>query len=407
VASGKWQVTLATQEVSMREKGLLKFIDRFVGVPIAFLLGTTSRLWQPRRILSQGAVCNILIIKLSAVGDSILAVPAWRSLRERFCQSGITVICSSVTHDTLSAFPFFDDIIHLNIEKMVRKPRALFGFLRDLRSREFDLVIDFDQWMRMTALLSFATGAPKRVGFDTKDQHRRFCYTHTVRPSEQRHEVNSFMDLAVAAGAARGSRELQMWIPDEDLAAARDTISYARRDSRIVVAFHPGCGGSGTPRQWPADAFVNLGKKLTESSREIAVVVTGSPGEIPLAEEIANRIGDRCISLAGAQSITRFAALLKCCNLLVCGNTGAMHVAAAVGVPTVALHGPTNPHKWGPVGDNHVVIQSPIPCSPCLDLGFDYGCTSHPCMGMITVDGVFDAVSSRLARLRSGDEVSL
>jgi len=380
----------------MREKGTLKLIDRLIGVPFAFLLGTTTRMWQKRRTETT-TPRKILIIKLSAVGDSVLAVPAWRSLRETFAHARFTVLCSAITHEVVRTIPYFDHLIELDIAGMLRRPHRLADFLRHLRACQFDLVVDFDQWMRTTALLSLATGAPKRVGFDTRHQHRRFCYTDTIRPPRDRHEVDNFLDLAVAAGAKRGSRQLQMWIPPEEVAWARQVVAAVRGGDGTVVAFHPGCGGAGVPRQWPLQSYIELGNRLTRLD-SIAIVVTGSSSEVALAEQIAGQIGGKAASLAGAHSITRFAAILQCCDLLVCGNTGAMHIAAAVGTPTVALHGPTNPRKWGPVGEGHVVIQSPMPCSPCLELGFDYGCSTHPCMRMIPVERVLDAIRQLLHR---------
>ncbi len=220
----------------MRERGLFKFIDRFVGVPLAFILGTLARVLQVNRRAPRADPRAILIIKLTAVGDSILAVPAWRSLRDTYPRASMIILCSSVTHDLVRTLPFFDGVVNLNLEKMVKSPRQLLHILRGIRVRQYDLVIDFDQWMRFTALLVLATGAPRRVGFDTRNQYRRFCYTQTVRPPKQRHEVDNFLDLAEAAGARRGERRLQLWLPEEDLSWARSTIARLRQGRGLVFA---------------------------------------------------------------------------------------------------------------------------------------------------------------------------
>lgn len=383
----------------MRDKSLLKIADRYLGVPLCFLAG----LYGKRSDLSGGTVAQsdrrprrVLIIKLSAVGDSILAVPAWRALRTHFRDATFTILCSSITLDTVRTFPFFDEIIRLDLERYVKHPIELPHFVSDLRQRHFDLVVDFDQWMRTTALVALATGAARRVGFDTRDQYRRFAYTHTVRPPKQRHEVDNFLDLAELAGAPRGSRKLQLWIPEEDTAWARKILNPSSNPRSIVIGFHPGCGGAGRPREWPPEFYSELGNWLTRRYPEMRIALTGSPGERPLVDRIARLMERPCIRLVESYSLTRFAALLGEFRVLVCGNTGPMHISAAVGTPVVALHGPTNSNKWGPVGNQHTVIQSPIACSPCLDLGFDYGCTTHPCMRMISVERVFNAVTSYL-----------
>jgi ADP-heptose:LPS heptosyltransferase len=136
---------------------------------------------------------------------------------------------------------------------------------------------------------------------------------------------------------------------------------------------------------------------LTEE-HDARIVLTGGGSEKKLVEEIAAMMTHPPLTIAGGLSFTQFAAVLERCNLLICGNTGAMHVAAAVGTPTVALHGPTNPRKWGPVGEGHIVLQSRLSCSPCLNLGWDYGCPTHPCLAEISVEAVYAAALRALQR---------
>lgn len=386
----------------MRDNPYLKIIDRHLGIPLCYLVGLS----QVRRASDLAPIpedlSKILLIKLSAVGDSVLAVPAWRSLRNHFPFAEFTLLCSSVTFDTVRTFPFFDTILGSDLQGYMKRPARFLRFVSDLRRRSFDLVIDFDQWMRITALLTFATGARHRIGFDPRDQHRGFCYTRTTRPPRNRHEVDNFLDLVELAGAPRGDRRLELWIPATDALLAAELLGRDQKLERsaespeILVAMHPGCGGSGKPRQWPAELYAELANRLTHRYSHLRIMLTGSPGEKSLVDRIAAKLDKPCLNLAGPFSFTQFAALLQRCDLLVCGNTGAMHIAAAAGTPTVALHGPTNPNKWGPVGNRHTVVQSPIVCSPCLELGFDYGCTTHPCMRMISVSRVFDAVVSAL-----------
>ena len=129
------------------------------------------------------------------------------------------------------------------------------------------------------------------------------------------------------------------------------------------------------------------------------MVGTGADRDTGRAIESSLPPDARLVNLIGRTTLKQLVGVVARCAAFVSNDSGAMHIAAAVGTPTVALHGPTNPHKWGPVGDNHVVIQSPIPCSPCLDLGFDYGCSTHPCMGMITVESVYEAIRLQLTEV--------
>lgn len=349
---------------------------------------------EPRRLLAN---------KLSAIGDTILLVPALRALRRRYPAARITFVCSSINREVVECFPavggqrLVDEVVFLELGAHARRPLRFLAFLRDLRRRRFDLTVDFDQWIRTTSLVTAAIGAPTRVGFRTARQHRHLVYNRSAAPARDRHEVLNFLALAARAGARDEPPSLELSLPPAAIGWARERLP--RHHDRRCVALHPGCGRIGGPREWPAERYMELGRRLA-AQHPVTIVITGGPGEAALVERVRSGIGAGATAVAEVQSFGRFAALLERCNLLVCGNTGAMHAAAAVGTPVVGLHGPSNPKKWGPWGAGHTVIQSALWCSPCLELGFEYGCKTYPCMPGITVDEVYEAVVEALARRR-------
>jgi lipopolysaccharide heptosyltransferase II len=333
-------------------------------------------------------VRSLLAVKFSAVGDTVLLTPALSALRRHFADADFSFLCTPVNQQVVQQMPFVDDVICFD------GPGAFGQTAKEMRQRRFDLVIDFEQWMRTSALLTFLSGAPQRLGFDTPQQHRASAYTQTLRPAENAHEMENFIRLAELAGAPRTNELPRVWLSGDDRAKA---MSLLGDDERPLVALHPGCGAKGTPREWMPECYAVVADRLIEE-QNARIVLTGGASEKGLIAEVVGMMTHTPLILAGGLSFTEFAAVLERCALVVCGNTGAMHVAAAVSTPTVALHGPTNPQKWGPVGEGHVVLQSSLPCSPCLNLGWDYGCKTHPCIAEISVDAVYRAAVNALHR---------
>jgi ADP-heptose:LPS heptosyltransferase len=146
-------------------------------------------------------------------------------------------------------------------------------------------------------------------------------------------------------------------------------------------------------REWSRDGYAKVADALIDRHKA-NIILTGSDAETKISKDIASLMKNKPIMIAGKLNLKQLASLLKKCKMLICGNTGIMHLACACGTPTVALHGPTDPVRWGPLGEKNIVIQSDIPCSPCLYLGFEYGCKKPKCMELITVDMVLRATES-------------
>jgi len=395
----------------VRANLLMKKLDRWLGIPLVLLLGACLRVRDLFCRESTTDPGRLLVSKLSAVGDTVVLVPALRALRRRYPAAQITFLCSSINVDVTGCFPtvggrrLVDDIILWDLAAYAKQPWTLLPFLRSLRACRFDVTIDFEQWIRATSLVTAVVGAPRRFGFRTKGQHRHYAYNGTVAAPPQQHEVRNFLALAALADARDDDGAPRLALPSDALAWADAQLPPRTGGPRI--AFHPGCGATGRPREWPAAHYVELGRRLL-AEHQATLVLTGGPGERDLAERIRQALAapsqtpnpkSEIQNAAGPTTFAQFAALLSRCDILVCGNTGALHIGAAAGTHVVGLHGPTNPNKWGPVGGDglgdrgHTVLQSSIWCSPCLDLGFEYGCDTYPCMPLIEVARVYQAVA--------------
>ena len=160
-----------------------------------------------------------------------------------------------------------------------------------------------------------------------------------------------------------------------------------------LVALHPEAGRRGEPRRrWPEEHYITLADALVDRFG-VQIVLTGAPDEVKVSETIASQTRHRAVVLAGRTDVNQLAALFSDAALVVSGNCGPMHLAAAAGTPVIGLHGPTNAAQWGPWHRQAGIVLAEIPCSPCLNLGFEYGCQAlpdgtSPCMRTIEVAGV-------------------
>jgi ADP-heptose:LPS heptosyltransferase len=161
------------------------------------------------------------------------------------------------------------------------------------------------------------------------------------------------------------------------------------------VIFHPETPAHGRQRQWPVENYIGLGKKIAALYPEMKLLITGTSKDLESNKSIAESIGSMAKVLPPV-SLTDYAAVISRAQAMVCGNTGVMHLACALSIPLIALHGPTDPRKWGPVSDTATCVWSIIPCSPCLYLGFEYQCQTNRCMQSISMQEVFEALDRLL-----------
>ncbi|MDE0326101.1 MAG: glycosyltransferase family 9 protein [Candidatus Poribacteria bacterium] len=374
----------------MQSTWVQQYLDRYLGIPLCVILGLFCR---------QAPVTStpkkVLFIQLSALGDTILAIPAIRAIRHTFPNAEFTILASPTNLNYLAACPYIDRRIPF------RKPG--YQLISSLRREGFDWVIDLEHWPRLSALLAYATGAPRRIGFSTKGQHRHFLFTETVPHIQGRHEVRNFLGLAAQLACPIHELGLEVWCDEKARMWIRETLTKegVSPDQPLIV-LHPEAGRRGEPRRrWPQGRYVALANALVERY-DAEIVLTGAPDEVAVSEEIAARTKHRSVVLAGRTDVNQLAALFADATLVVSGNCGPMHLAAATGTPVVGLHGPTNFAQWGPWDRNAGVVRARIPCSPCLNLGFEYGCQAlsdgtSPCMHTIEVTAVLRECERLLA----------
>lgn len=373
---------------------LLKKTDMLVGTPLCFALGALDNLLLDRERKAAGWH-RLLVIKLVAVGDLVVCLPVLKTLRISFPKAHIAIMVTPRVSEIVEGCPYVDEIICYDIFGQDRGPRGLFRIIRQLRKRKFDLVLELDHYYRITTLISYLAGIPNRAGFDLPGQGRGHLYTIRIPYSVDKHEVEVFLEAAKMIGADASEKELvEIWVPTQDRKHVDGFLQGAGvTEQDMLVGIHPGTGPSALSRRWSPDKFAQLADWLI-MEQGARVVITGSPSEDDLAENIAGRMTAKPIVAAGKTNLKQFAEITRRCRLFISVDTGPLHIAAAMGTKVIGLYGPNTPAKWGPYGDGHVTIYKALECSPCTKqyLGQVSKCRNPICMDAITVEDVKAAV---------------
>jgi ADP-heptose:LPS heptosyltransferase len=361
--------------VNERGNSLLRALDRWAGIPLAaFLgLGRLSKRPAPR------GVRRAAFLKTAAIGDTVFLSALAADLREAFPGVHVTLFTGGSNRDAAALLPGVDRVVELPVRNPIAAAR------RVLAEGEFDVWIDGGQWPRLDAVLTALARARFKIGFRTAGQHRHWVYDAAVPHSPSVHELENYRNLLRPLGAARGNRP------------AVDPGGPSGAPAGDVV--HMVAGGSKPHlKEWPEDRWRAVVNGLLR--RGLSVVLTGTAADRDRAEALRRGVerpeGVRVA--AGEMDLRETARLLKASRLLVSVNTGILHLGAAVGCPVVALNGPTSSKRWGPVAERTESIQSPLECSPCLNLGFDYGCPVNDCMKAISAEAVLERVDRLLGR---------
>lgn len=356
--------------------------DFWVGVPLVWLAGLARR----RRALPR-APRHIALLKTAAIGDMVLMSGPLRDLRLAHPQARITLLCGPSNAGMAALLAGADEVVPLPIGRIDQALQAI-------GARRFDLIIDFGAWPRMDALYTLLARGAYRIGFATAGQHRHALYHQAVPHSSACHELDNYRALLAAAGVASTSS------PRLEARAPLDPATTRALGGHPYVVFHLWPGGSNAAaREWPLARWLQLARAVM--SQDHGVVLTGALGDRLANERLVDLVQGhllpglpryRILNLAGG-SLAQTAAVLAGSVAAVCVNTGVMHMAAALGVPVIGLHGATAVARWGPVGPQAVAIASTVPGCGCLDLGFE-PVPRVACTDSISVEQVLAALNA-------------
>lgn len=362
---------------------LLKSIDRLVGPilirTVPFIVKKKDSITSPRDKL------NILFIRPGGIGDAVLLIPAIKILKKVIPEYQIDILAEKRNWEI---FTMCKDISNIYLYD---KPSELFKCVKE----DYQIVVDTEQWHRLSAVVTYLAKAPLRVGFDTNE--RRKVFTNPVQYSHDDYEVYSFfhliedviksLNIQIPEGIFYFNPETPFIEIDNLTVESRltDTVNeYTKKYEKGFVVISP--GATIRERRWGGERYGELARRLLIN--KIGVIVVGTMADRADAEVIKEK-AENAIDLTGRTGLKEIVYILTKARLFIGPDSGVLHIAVGLGTPTVSLFGAGIESKWAPRGQKHVVINKRLPCSPCTRFGYTPECRiGVKCILQINIDEV-------------------
>jgi heptosyltransferase III len=375
----------ASTSTQIRGRGnrLLRAVDRYAGVPVIALMGALRK----KKSLPQ-RIDRIGILTTAAIGDTILIGAVVSDLQSAFPASSIIFFAGESNYDAAVLLPAPDFVIRLPVYRPLHAARIV-------RECSLDLLLDFGPWPRINALIAKLSGSRFTAGFRTPGQYRHYGYDLAVDHSPDLHELENHRRMIRWLGIN------PTHLPAIDLRKIPTNRNIAISHPYLVFHLWPG-GTRSRENQWPLASWVRLVGHF--AARGYMIALTGAPAQRLASEEVISSIDIKyrpLVQNAAGINLAETAALLAGARIVVSVDTGIKHLAAALEVPLIALHGPMSSRRWGPVGHSAVAIDSRDPDGGYLYLGFEKPPEHSRCMEAISYEIVLRECLEKLSALTS------
>ena len=334
---------------------------------------------------------NILIRATNWLGDAVMITPAIARIRESFPKARITLLANPLVGQLFQGSPWVDRVMVFDRKRTHAGVMGRWRLAREVRREAFDAAIIFPNSFD-AAFVPWLAGIPVRVG--KVSDGRGLLLTGRYRPQEQVppcHEVEYYLDLVRHFGITGQATAPRLFTtPEEDRAAAEFLAGHGIGADDILLGINPGAAYGSAKRWYPA-RFAQVAQELAQAWGA-RVVIFGGPDETEIAADIEAGLGpEQCLNVAGRTSVRQLLALIKRCNFFVTNDSGPMHMAAALGVPLVAIFGSTDHSTTSPYTEQALIVRKDVACAPCKLRECP---TDHRCMTAVTAEDVVSAAQS-------------
>lgn len=350
---------------------------------------------------------NILIVKLSAIGDVIHTLPALNAVRKHYPDASITWLVEEDAAPLVQGHKALDRVLVSKRKRWLKALRSVsflntikevYGFIKVLRDTRYDMILDFQALLKSGILISLARGR-RKIGFGKGLEHMEHSYIflneRIPAVDMEIHALSRAMMLLNAVGIPTKKIEYNLPISNHDRKKIDDLIKqHGISGEKSLIAINP--IAKWETKLWPSEQFAELADMLIDRY-DLKIVFTGGIKDYSIIQTIKSSMKGQAINFVGKTTLTELAALYEKAALVISTDTGPMHLAAAIGTPVVALFGPTAPWRTGPYGKGHQIITAGLECGPC----FKRQCEATDCMSKISVMQVFDGVKKMLGNQRS------
>jgi len=318
------------------------------------------------------------------IGDAVMTLPAIGTIREYFPAAEISILANPLVAPVFANHPWVDRVITFDENGAHNGVAGRLRLAGELRKHAFDLAIILPNSLN-AALVPWLAGIPVRLG-KTGDG-RTLLLTHRFPRSLQPagvHQSHNYLAILKFFGISGGTKtQLLITTEAEDAAIAARLCEKGITESDFVLGINPGAT-YGAAKRWYPERFVTVAHALA-TAWGAKVVITGGPGETAIAADIEHGMAGNCLNLAGRTSVRELLSVVKRCNFFITNDSGPMHLAAAFGVPLVAIFGSTDHATTYPLAAKALVVRESVDCAPCMKRECP---TDHICMKAVKAETV-------------------
>lgn len=383
----------------------IKKIDRIAGWIICVILNLHYRLSGIFAKKDKGLPPKkVLLIKYFGIGSIILAQPMVSAVRKAFPEAKLYFLTFSNNREIPKLFGSVDEILCAGLKPLRKFFWDSLKTLLYLRRQKIDIAFDLEFFSRFTSIMTYLTGAGKRIEFYSEILWRGDLFTTGVKFNPYFHARENFLRLAKEAGIDTGKAvSVKPIITGEIKKRAVDILkANGAAEKDIKVCINVNAGELAIERRWPAEYFVRLINRL--SAHDIKQVLIGDKESIRYVTRIISDLNTTAniVNLAGKTTLAELAGVLSESALLISNDSGPLHLADALGIPVVAFFGPETPVIYGPKNNTNLIFYKELMCSPCLTVlnAKTVICKDdNKCMRSISPDEVFDAIIEKYPRI--------
>jgi heptosyltransferase II len=345
-----------------------------------------------KRQLPKNGVERILVRGTNWIGDAVLTLPALSALKRTYSGATIFILAKPWVADVYRLCPYVDKVILYQRPGIHDGLTGMLRLARDLKAMNFHMAICLQNAIE-AAIITFLARISVRAGYDSDG--RGFLLTHAVRRNrdvKRIHQADYYLEMLKALGCEDGEGDPYFKLaPEDDRSAEELLLNYGHRETRLLVGIAPGAT-YGPAKKWFPERFAALADRLNDEL-SAQIILFGSAGDEETARAVKKNAKHSFIDLTGKTGLRATISVIAKCSLFISNDSGLMHIAAALNIPTVAIFGSTNPLTTAPLGEKCAIIYKDADCSPCLR---ETCPTDFHCMGLISSDEVFIAARNIL-----------
>jgi ADP-heptose:LPS heptosyltransferase len=379
-------------------------IDRWLGTPIVSVMNTlaflSGKLLQRDHDLENSRV--IVICKLLGLGSIIQITPLLVSLHKRFPSAHLVFLTRKSNIDLCNRLDIIDEIITLDDHSLMSLILSVFGVLKRLWQIKVDVFVNLEIYSQLGSLLTILSCARNRIGYyqHIDDMRAQGIYTHMVYFNQSAPIAQIYLQAARCLGITelhhflKAPRVDQL---DQKSLSEKLTAAGSHFDSLNYMIVNPNASDLCKERRWPVERYVNLINRFHTSHPDMQIYLIGGMGDEHTGSEVTKSLSlpaGSFFNLTGQLSLPELTALINGARVFITNDSGPMHLAFALGTPTVALFGPVTPeHYGGTDGNSQILLFRHVYCSPCVHHFLEAPCRGdNQCMKLISVDDVSEAV---------------